>query len=189
VTAADPPAEAVRAAVESGWHDSFTVPSYMDIHTALAAAAPHMHADCGCAAACVAKPGIRAQVLAEVDAALRDDERIKDWLRRGDMDRRAIGFPAAADYLRDTLAGDGWGGVMTNPVADLHRRRARQWIAFGLVWAAFNAWLLWHYRADPEHALTLQIVRFLSGSAWWPWAYAAWHYGWLARDRKAPEAE
>ena len=68
----------------------------------LAAAAPHLHTDCGCAAACVAKPGIRAQVLTEVDAALRDEraQARADWY---------AGFQDAADYLRDTLGAGGEG--------------------------------------------------------------------------------
>lgn len=50
---------------------------------------------------------VRAQVLAEVDAALRDADRLAGWV----MDNRARGAqyadgPMLADYLRDTLTPD-----------------------------------------------------------------------------------
>lgn len=51
---------------------------------------------------------LRAQVLAEVDAALRDEHRTYAWA--ADLDfypEFATGYTMAADYLRDTLAGDG----------------------------------------------------------------------------------
>ncbi len=115
MAASDVPGEAMEAAVDAmvavlGSEAPTRNEDRDAIRVILAAAAPHMHTDCGCAAACVAKPGIRAQVLAEVDAALRDRKAAEDWLeaRGSSLSWWSL---LAADYLRDTLGagGDGEG--------------------------------------------------------------------------------
>jgi hypothetical protein len=89
MAASDLPAEAVEAARVALW-EAAAVSSEYAARQALVAAAPH----------------IRAQVLAEVDAALRDETRYREWWvshpdKVGGRTRAIV-----ADYLRDTLGGD-----------------------------------------------------------------------------------
>lgn len=97
MTAPDPPAEAsvgaeaVEAAARALWsasrrgEDGWPV---ADVPAALAAALPYL----------------RAQFLAEVDAALRDQGRYLEWYGRNLHLPATLGsLGDAADYLRDTL--------------------------------------------------------------------------------------
>lgn len=49
----------------------------------------------------------RARVLAEVDAALRDDERVTMWLAWAPVNDNQTECAAAADYLRDVFGAGG----------------------------------------------------------------------------------
>jgi hypothetical protein len=54
-------------------------------------------------------PHLRAQWLAEVEGALRDNERVTMWLLHAPVNDHLTECEAAADYLRDVL-GAGAGG-------------------------------------------------------------------------------
>jgi len=91
----DIPAEAVEAATSAIMCDKYAGPAagsrgYAQTlaQIVLAAALPH----------------IRARVLAEVDAALRDDSR---WWAWRDANQRGARIGDIADYLRDVLGAGG----------------------------------------------------------------------------------
>ena len=92
----DIPAEAVEAAARTllnmppgrlNWNTSSAA------RNVLAAALPHL----------------RAQWLAEVDEALRDNERVTMWLLHAPVNDHLTECEAAADYLRDVLGAEGNG--------------------------------------------------------------------------------
>lgn len=101
MTAPDPPdvagvgaqaVEAAATALRSWWRDDTDATTEELAERVLATALPHL----------------RAQVLAEVDAALRDDERFAAWAHEHDDDAALYyDTEVAQRYLRDTLAGDG----------------------------------------------------------------------------------